>query len=490
MKKSALQSIVGRKRASAPAVLPPRRARVRVLALGAALAVIASACGGGSDEGAANDDGDSSSPVAADGLTEEQVATMEEIGLDVSRPYEGTSLSFLLCCHDAPQFAGLIEKTDDFTEMTGIEVEFADVPYESFQQRLTAAAVTGEYDVVAWIDAWGPSFRGSLVPLDDRLAEAGRDFLEEYPAPYKDVVAAGNPEGQVLGLPLRGHPFMSFYRTDLLEEVGLETPTTWEEYEALAEAVAAETDVPASAKYYGITGGQNIFEWVSRMWSAGGDFFDENMEPTFNSAEVVQATEDYVAYLEEGLTPAGATTWGESEALTEFVEGRAATFNGWWWMYGNMINEEVATDEVLGNVEFAAAPTYEGGESTTYAYLWPMGILNQSDNIDAAWEYVNWATSAQVELENVMDSNDPGGAVRLSTQQDEAANEQFDGLLAQGGQILEEGRALPMIPEWPEMQSILEIAINEIAGGADAQAKLDEAAASVRALLEDGGYYS
>lgn len=489
MHTSALQANTGRDRTPRPTP-PSRRRRVRLLAASAALVVLASACGSDGGGGATDGGDTTADPVAAEGLTDEQVATMEEIGLDVSRPYEGTTLSFLLCCHDAPQFAGLIERTSEFTDLTGIEVEFADVPYEAFQQRLTAAAVTGEYDVVAWIDAWGPSFRGSLVPLDDRLEAAGRDFLEEYPAPYKDVVAAGDPEGRVLGLPLRGHPFMSFYRTDVLEQVGMEAPTTWEEYRALAEAIDAESDLPASAKYYGITGGQNIFEWVSRMWSAGGDFFNENMEPTFNAPEVVAATEDYVAYLDDGLTPSGAVSWGESEALTEFVEGRAATFNGWWWMYGNMINDEVATDDVLGNVEFTAAPAYEGGDSVTYAYLWPMGILNQSDNIDAAWEYLNWATSEQVELENVMESNDPGGAVRLSTQQDDEANEQFDGLLRQGGEILDEGRALPMIPEWPEMQSILEIAINEIAGGADAQATLDAAAEDVRALLEQNGYYS
>jgi multiple sugar transport system substrate-binding protein len=465
-------SVVGTRR--------PRRFRRTVLLC--VVALVAMACGGdGGDTGA------DAEPAAE--LSDEQVAEMEEIGLDASRPYDGTEISFLLCCHDAPQFGHLIEKTAEFTDLTGIEVEFADVPYESFQERLTSAAVTGENDVVAWIDAWGPSFRGSLQPLDEFMEEAGRDFSQEYPEPYRDVVAAGDPENRTLGLPLRGHPFMSFYRSDVLEEHGIEVPETWEEHAELARTVSEEGDIPGSAKYYGITGGQNIFEWVSRMWSAGGDFFDENMEPTFNAPEVVEATEDYVEYIREDWTPGGAATWGESEALTEFVEGRAATFNGWWWMYGNMQSEEIAVDEVVGNVEFSPAPRYEGGESVTYAYLWPLGIMNQSDNIEASWEFVNWMTSEQVELEIVKESNDPGGAVRLSTQQDEEANEQFDGLLEEGGQILDEGRSLPMIPEWPEVQSILEIAINEMAGGADVQQQLDQAAQDVRSVLEEGGYY-
>lgn len=481
MKEHGDKGTVTGRTASSPTAGRWRGATTRLLALGTMLALVAVACGGGGEAEPTNttgggDTGGETTVAAepAEGLTDEQVATMEEIGLNVSQPYAGTTLSFLLCCQTAAQFATIIEKTAEFTEMTGIEVEFVDVDYGSFQQRLTAAAVTGEVDLVAWIDAWGPSIASALVPLDDRLEAVGRS-MDEFPAPYADVVAAGDPEGRVLGLPLRGHPFLSFYRTDILEEVGAEIPATWEEYEALARTVAAETDIPATDKYYSSTGGQNIFEWVARMWSKGGDFFDENGQPTINSPEVVEATDDYVTYIRDGLTPDGAINWGEGEALTEFVEGRGANFNGWWWMYGNMVNEEIAVDDVLGNVEFAPAPAYEDGEPVTYAYLWPMGILNQSANVDAAWEYLNWVTNEQVALDVLLASEDPGGAVHLNTQQDEEANELFDGLLAEGGEILSQGRALPMIAQWPQVQDIIAVALNDIAAGADTQERLDQA---------------
>lgn len=447
----------------------PSRASL-VLVLATTLSMVLAACGG--DGGSAEEPTGGGTPAAD--LDDDQVATMEEIGLDASQPYAGTELSFLLCCQTAAQFATIIEKTPEFTEMTGIEVEFVDVDFASFQQRLTASVVTGETDLVAWVDAWGPSIRGSLVPLDDRLAEVGRS-IDEYPAPYGDVVAAGSEGGETLGLPLRGHPFMSFYRTDVLDEVGMEVPTTWQEARQLSEVTSAETDVPGTAKYYGNASGQNIFEWVSRVWSNGGDIFDDGGQPVVNSPEAVEATTDYVDYLEAGLTPPGAVNWNESEALTEFVEGRAGAFNGWWWMYGNMINPDIATDAVLDQVTFAPAPAYEGGSSVTYTYLWPMGISNQSPNVDAAFEYLNWVSHPTVGLEVVMESQDPGGAVHLATQQDAEANEVFDGLLETGGQILQEGRALPMIPQWPEVQNILGVAINDIAGGADVQSRLDQA---------------
>jgi len=50
-------------------------------------------------------------------------------------------------------------------------------------------------------------------------------------------------------------------------------------------------------------------------------------------------------------------------------------------------------------------------------------------------------------------------------------------------------RLMPLIPEWAEVASILETAINDIALGADIQSSLDEAAAEVEAVMERANYY-
>ncbi len=454
------------------------RSKTRLLAAVAASVVGLSACSGGAAE---------SLPE----LTAAQRQHMEELGLDTERPYAGTELNFLICCHDAPQFGELIKQTKEFTKLTGIAVNWGDVPYQSFQDRLTAEAMTGggNYDLVAWVDAWGPSIKSALLPLDDRLKEAGIS-LDDYPAAYREVITAGDKEGRTLGLPLRGHPFLSFYRSDVLDKHNLDVPKTWDEHRKMAEVIDDDGGIAPTAQYYGITGGQNLFTWVSMLWSNGGDIFNENWEPEFNSPEAVTAAEDYVGYLRDGLTPKGAVSWGESEALTEFVQGRTASFNGWWWMYGNMRDPEVATKDVIGNVEFAPAPVYDAEkEPVSYAYLWPVGILQQSENQDAAWEYLKWMTHPSTELDVLKASDDPGGLVHMDNMTNEDVNKTFDGLPNTAASVLESARTLPLIPEWPQISSILEVAINDIAGGADAQQRLDEAAQSVRELLAEHGYY-
>ena len=82
----------------------------------------------------------------------------------------------------------------------------------------------------------------------------------------------------------------------------------------------------------------------------------------------VAATEQYISYVRDGYSPAASVAWNEQEANQELVQGRAAMFIGWWWMASRMINSEVP--EVAANASFAPAPGWEGGDTTSYGYLW------------------------------------------------------------------------------------------------------------------------
>src|SRR4028119_2232212 len=86
-----------------------------------------------------------------------QTPTAADYNLQEGKPYEGTELNFLICCTAVAQFAALIERTEEFTELTGITVNWSNTPYESYKDEflIEASAGTGSYDLVAWVDAWG-----------------------------------------------------------------------------------------------------------------------------------------------------------------------------------------------------------------------------------------------------------------------------------------------------------------------------------------------
>lgn len=415
-------------------------------------------------------------------------------GLQPDRPYEGTHLEILVCCNTAPQFASLAAKTNaEFTEMTGITVQWGDLPFGSFQEQLYLEGTnpSTDYDIAVFVDAWGPNIYDFLYPLNDFVEEAGINW-EDYGPAYRGA-STGNSD-TIYGLPLRGHPQMLFYRTDVFEELGLEPPQTWQDVSAVSQAIVdSGMDIAPIAMYYGINVDQNLFNWYSHLWGAGTDIFDENWEPIFNNEAGIAATEQYLSYLRDGYTPEASVAWNEQEANQEMVQGRAAMFVGWWWMASRVTNSELP--EVADNAGFAPAPGWEGGSTASYGYLWPVGVLEASSDREAALEYMRWLTHPITERRVVLDESDPAldtnVAVRLSVLADEEVNEVHDGLQGVASEILADARTLPLIPEYTEVIPILAEAINELATNpdADTQAVLDLAAEDIRFIMESAGYY-
>lgn len=70
-------------------------------------------------------------------------ASLETFGLKAGKPYNGTNLKFLICCNSAPQFYSLNEKTKQFTELTGITVEWGSTPYAAFQEEIMKEGAGG-----------------------------------------------------------------------------------------------------------------------------------------------------------------------------------------------------------------------------------------------------------------------------------------------------------------------------------------------------------
>ena len=407
------------------------------------------------------------------------------------KPYEGTELNFLICCTAVAQFAALIERTEkEFTPLTGITVNWSNTPYESYKDEILieASSGTGNYDLVAWVDAWGPQLEPFLTPIDDLVA-GDNVPLDDYPEVYLDAGRLGTDT--LYGLPLRGHAFMLWYREDVLNELGLEVPTTWQEVEAAARTIAEQTDFDGVSLYYNVGTGQNLFTWLSMLWGAGGDVFDENNQPIFNDEVGVEATNLYVNFLREGLTSADAVASGEQDAWQAMAQGRAAMFPGWSWIYESLANPEFSNQEVVDNLGFVAAPGWEGGNRTSYGYIWPVGIFGTSRNQDAAWEYLKWLTNAKTDLNLVLDKSNPDLSTVVTTHYSALTSPEVNattgGLQDAMAASLRDARTEPLVPEWLDVQSVLEVAINEIANGADVQETLDNAAADVSDIMERSG---
>ncbi len=107
-------------------------------------------------------------------------------GLKSGKPYEGTTLNLML--NNAAKNTALEQYSDEFTEMTGIELKFDMTPFGSLLEKITSEGVgmTGNYDIVTYLDSWGPSIQQFLIPIEDRIDATGID-MDKYPPAFQQA---------------------------------------------------------------------------------------------------------------------------------------------------------------------------------------------------------------------------------------------------------------------------------------------------------------
>ena len=298
-----------------------------------------------------------------------------------------------------------------FTEATGIEVDIEVVNYAEMHPKLVPQLVAseGSYDVIVVDFYWVGEFikAGWLQPLDDRIAESGMDTSVYVPVLF-DLV--GQVDGVTYMLPFYNYAMGLTYRQDMVDDpdnqaafeaetgMPLQVPETWEEYKA---QVAFFTN--RDGDFYGVVN-QGLrpdpiaMEWSNYLFANGGQFYDENWNPTLTTPEAVQALDDYKMMIDQ-YGPVGAASFGFDEAFNVAAQGQAysyLTYNMFRTAY-----DDPEQSAVVGMMELAPVPN--GGLNGA----WGWAIPNSSPNPDAAWQFLQWIESSDVAKQRAMLGGSP-----------------------------------------------------------------------------------
>jgi multiple sugar transport system substrate-binding protein len=336
---------------------------------------------------------------------------------------------------------------DEFmAEFPDVSVEVTAVPWDAAHDRIVTAIAGGEVPDVSLI---GTTWMGEFATL------GGLDPTPETIDPAQFFEGAWNTtvvDGVSYGVPWYVETRLVYYRTDLAEEGGFnQAPANWDELTQLAQAT-----VDGGAEY-GISL-QNpccIGAWQTFMpffWQAGGNIVDEENNFTLDSPECAEALTFYDSFFEDGLAQA-ETSDVPTEA--QFVDGTIGAFISGPWMIG--VITDAGAEE--GTWALAHQPTEQSG--TSFVGGGNLAVFDQSDNKDAGWAFVEFASRPEVQVTWYETVNDLP-AVQAAWDDPALAD---DELLAAFGEQLQDAKAPPAIPTWEQVASAIDGQIEAVTVG-------------------------
>jgi len=282
---------------------------------------------------------------------------------------------------------------NEFTPSTGIYVDLA-----IMQTGLNEAIAAGRApDVVLYTgDVVNLASRGTL---EDISKYDGFDDMKLRFAPNAFVPYTYN--GNVYGVPLEQNILMLFYRTDVFNELELDPPSTWSEFDRVLTILQQNRLTAGLYAGTSTAGDTSIFELL--LYQMGGSLFNDDLSAMILDSDLCYEafkrwTDYYVEY--SLLTEFNFYNRFRSGEMPIGIQGQS--------MYATL---KLAAPELEGLWEMVPVPQLSDSDgnlsNVTIGSVTPALVL-KNDNPDACFEYLDWFTSTEnqvmygQEVENIL----------------------------------------------------------------------------------------
>lgn len=314
---------------------------------------------------------------------------------------------------------------ENWEKKTCGKVNVIEFPFgELFPKYITAlTGGTGDFDVMAFTPAWLPDMADQLTDMPESIRTG--DYWDDIHPSYKERLMVWN--GAVKAAQMDGDMHTLQYRGDLFENpeeqkkfkekygYDLAAPKTWDQYYDIAQFFTRpDQGLYGTAEAYK-RGGQQFWYFFSHAASytnnpnvPGSMFFDpDTMKAQVNNEGWVKALEDYKRGV--AFNPPGALNNGSSDIRPIYAGGQVAMNIDWG--DSGVLGADKKESRIVGHVRASMLPGStkiwnirtnswdEFPEPVASPFLafggWQLGVPNSSANIEAAWNYVQEATSVE-----------------------------------------------------------------------------------------------
>ena len=309
-----------------------------------------------------------------------------------------------------PWIDSVRDRIPEFEEATGIDVELEILPEAQAWDKIRVEMQAGNENLDVFFNQTsrlGQEFHANdwAVTLNEYIQDPSltnpdfnweTDFLDYS----REAVSF---DGEVIAIPTDRTlgPVMA-YRTDVLEEYGVEVPETMEELAEAARTIWEESGETLPGIVYRGQGASATSHYAHVMHEFGGRWEDEEGNPMIDSPENVAAFKWYGDTIREGGM-VGSTSFDYPETVNEFLTGNAAITLELGINPANVADEEAS--RVAGLVGWSVIPRGPGPEENRFTEpctpLRPFGlsISSFSEDKGAAWYFIQWMLSEEAQLD-------------------------------------------------------------------------------------------
>ncbi|MGW8481751.1 ABC transporter substrate-binding protein [Microbacterium sp. NPDC055903] len=260
--------------------------------------------------------------------------------------------------------------------------------------RIVTAAKAGNLPDVMQVEYQSlPVLVSNEIVAD--LSDDVADLQDAMPAAAWDQVTWG---GASYAVPGDVGPLMMYVRTDRFDELGIDVPTTWDEFAAAAEAVAAaspESRITSfDATYPGWFAG--LAQQAGAQWWADED---GSWAVDIDDAPTGEVADYWGGLLDADLLSTSPTY--SAEWNSELATGDLLTWIAPVWGAG--VLEGIAPD-TAGSWRAVPLPTWQEGDTTTgYWGGSSSAISATSEHHDAAAKFLTWLYTSEEGTSQLVD---------------------------------------------------------------------------------------
>ncbi len=333
-----------------------------------------------------------------------------------AQPYKGTRLRVMSA--NAPYIEELKKQIPDFTKETGIDVRLDTMSYQLFAQRgdLELSGGSSSYDAMMqnfsntgrWVDA------GWIAPLapfieNPKLTNKAELDLADFSQLAMRTYTSGKG---IYALPFMTNSTLMMYRSDIFEKFGIKrAPATFDELMEVVKTIHTP-QVSAFVSRGNPSAAHIAYTWDNYLLGFGGKYYAnalEDLTPLLNSPQAIKAADFYATLMTKYGVP-GSTNYAIDEVVQAMQQGKAAITIDSLDVLAPVMDK--AKSLVAEKVKVAMIPKGPAGQSPIVVFHGLM-IPKGSPNKEAAWLFINWATSKDRMMKVAAQSED-GEAARTS----------------------------------------------------------------------------